>query len=255
MKIIAISNHKGGVGKTTTAHNLGYALAERGHRILLVDMDPQASLSGAVGCTDCDGRSMAEVLGGTQAGKLRLEEILVELQENLWLAPGDLALAAVEMGLSQRMGRETVLKKCLQPLESRFDLAFIDCGPSLGLLTVNGLTAAQRVIVPSQPSVLDLRGVNLFLQSIESVRRELNPDLELFGILVTQFDARYTHHRDAVETMIQAGLPVIPVLIGRSVKVAEASGAGQPILHYEPRNPQAESYLQLAEFIETQILS
>jgi len=184
-----------------------------------------------------------------------MEDILVPLQENLTLAPADLALANVEMGLSQRMGRENILKKCMQPLENRFDLAFIDCSPSLGLLTVNGLVAARHVIVPCQPSLLDLRGVKLFLQSIESVRIELNPDLSLFGILVTQFDARYTLHRDAVDIMIQANLPVIPVLIGRSVKVAEASGAGQTILHYEPNNPQAESYLKLADFVEAYFLT
>jgi chromosome partitioning protein len=190
------------------------------------------------------------VLGGAQAGSLAVADILLPLQENLHLAPADLAMANVEMGLAQRMGREYLLKKALSKVEELFDLVFIDCGPSLGLLTINGLVAASQVIVPCQPSILDLRGVSLFMQSIETVRKELNPELDLFGVLVTQFDPRYTHHRDAVDTMLQAGLPVIPVLIGRSVKVAEASGASQPIIHYEPRNPQSESYLKLADVIE-----
>ncbi len=246
MNIFTLANHKGGVGKTTTTHNLGALLAELGWRVLLVDLDPQASLTGSTGVSDCNGRSMTEVLGGYQPGSLAMEDIVINISPGLDLAPSDLSMASVELGLSQRMERERLLAKALEPLQSRYDLVFIDCGPSLGLLTVNGLVAASQVIVPCQPSVLDLRGVSLFLQSVETIRGDLNPSLNLFGILVTQYDQRYTHHRDAVEAIQQANLPILPVMIGRSVKVAEASGAGQPITSYEPGNPQAENYRKLA---------
>ena len=246
MKTFTLANHKGGVGKTTTTHNLGVLLAELGWRVLLIDLDPQASLSGALGVTESNGRSMAEVLGGAQAGQLSLADVVIHHNSGVDLAPSDLSMAAVELGLAQRMGREQALKRALDTVSERYDIALIDCGPSLGLLTVNGLVAANQVIVPCQPSVLDLRGVSLFLQSLESIRTELNADVHLFGILITQYDQRYTHHRDALETIESADLPVLPVMIGRSVKVAEASGAGQTISVYDPRNPQTQNYRELA---------
>lgn len=246
MKIFTLANHKGGVGKTTTTHNLGALLAELGWRVLLVDLDPQSSLSGALGMLDSSGRSMAEVLGGARPGDLALADIISTHAPRLDLAPSDLAMAAVELGLAQRMGRERVLQKVLDSVAGQYDIALIDCGPSLGLLTVNGLVAADQVIVPCQPSVLDLRGVSLFLQSLETIRSELDAHARLFGILITQYDSRYTHHRDAIETIQAAGLPVLPVMIGRSVKVAEASGAGQTIASYDPRNPQTQNYRELA---------
>lgn len=250
MKILAVSNHKGGVGKTTIVHNAGVILSERGKRILLVDMDPQASLTGAMGAGDCAGKSMAEVIGGHLPGRLSLKSILHHVAPNLDLAPSDLAMANVELGLSQRMGRENVLGKILAGAAADYDLVILDCGPSLGLLTVNALVAAHEVLIPTQASILDLRGVSLFLQSIETIRAELNSDLKLFGIVVNQYDSRYTHHRDAVKTLQDAGLPVLPVFIGRSVKVAEASGAGQPISEYEPRNPQTHNFRKLAGLLE-----
>lgn len=250
MKTIAISNHKGGVGKTTTVQNLGAIISGRGQRVLMIDMDPQASLTHAVSSIDCAGKSMAEVLGGEKPGTLSLPDVIYKVADHLDLAPADYAMATTEIGLAQRLGREELLKKALQGVASQYDLAIIDCSPSIGLLTINSLVAAQEVIVPSQPSILDLRGVSLFIHSIESIRQDLNPELNLFGILVTQFDQRYNHHREAVDAMIQAGWPVIPVLIGRSVKVAEASGAGSAITDYDPKNPQSESYRNLADVVE-----
>ncbi|MBI9045987.1 MAG: ParA family protein [Anaerolineaceae bacterium] len=249
MKTIAISNHKGGVGKTTTVQNLGHILSDFGNRVLIIDIDPQASLTGSVGAGDCSGSSLADVMGGATPGELEIEDILIEIKPGFDLIPSDLSMSNLEMGLSQRLGRENVLKRMLRSIADDYDIAIIDCGPSLGLLTVNGLVAADEVIVPCQPSILDLRGVSLFLESIETIQQELNPDLKLFGILVTHFDKRYTHHRDAIETMKNAGLPVLPITIGRSVKVAEASGAGQPITTYDPKNPQAVKYIELAEVI------
>jgi len=247
--ILAIANQKGGVGKTATAHAIGAALAGQGLRVCLVDTDPQASLTQACGVTDCAGRSLAEVLGSSSPGHLALAAVLLDLGGGLYLAPADIALAACELGLTSRLGRESVLRKALRPLVDRFDLVIIDCPPSLGLLTVGALAACDAVLVPVQPQAADLRGARLFLDTLDIIKSELNPDLENLGILVTFHDARLTHHQAALKAMQTAGLPVLPVTIGRSVRVAEAAGAGQSIITYAPDNPQATAYIRLAEIV------
>jgi chromosome partitioning protein len=246
VKTLAVANHKGGVGKTATAHNLGAALAAAGLRVLLVDADPQGSLTGICGAEDVEGRSLAEVLGGSSPGRLQLVDVLHQVGENLSLVPADLALAACELGLTSRLGREGVLRKALATVSGQFDLVIIDCPPSLGLLTVGALVAADAVLVPTQPQIVDLRGLALFLESVKTLQTELNPGLQLLGVLVTFYDSRLNHHRQAVEFIQSAGLPLLPVLIGRSVRVSEAAGQGQSVIQYEPNNPQAENYRQLA---------
>jgi chromosome partitioning protein len=251
MKIVAIANQKGGVGKSATAHALGAVLAsDYDRRVLLVDVDPQSSLTEACNGGDIADNSMAEVLGGASPGSMPITEILVELGPNLYLAPADLALAATELGLSSRMGRENVLKKALALTKPYFDLALIDCPPSLSLLTVNALTAADAVLIPTQPQVVDLRGLRLFLDTLDNIRIELNPDLETLGILPTFYDKRLIHHRDAIAAMQNADLPVMSVKIGRSVRVAEAAASGETVVTYEPKNPQAQAYRELAEEID-----
>ena len=245
MRTLAIANHKGGVGKTATAHALGEALAET-QRVLMVDADPQGSLTAACGVTDAGGESLAEVLGGVTPGTLTMRSILREIWPDLYLAPGDIALSASELGLAARMGRENMLKRALSDVADSFDLAIIDCPPSLGLLTVNALTAADAVLIPTQAEIMALRGLRLFLDSLEAVRDALNPNLQTFGLVATFYDSRLKHHNEAIAVLESARLPILGV-IGRSVRVAEAAGAGGSVLSYEKRNPRAVEYRALAE--------
>ncbi len=251
MYTIAIANHKGGVGKTATAHVLGTVLASStGRRVLLVDMDPQSSLTGACGVADAAGSSMAEVLGGALGGMIPLRRAIRTLGEGLALAPADLSLASAELGLVSRMGRENVLRRALGELDGEYDVAVIDCPPSLGLLTINSLSAAKAVLIPTQAQIVDLRGLRLFLETLEQVRQEINPDLETLGILLTFFDRRLTHHRDALEMLLRAGQPVLDVQIGRSIKVAEAATIGETVVTYDPENPQTQAYQELGKVVD-----
>ncbi len=250
MKTVAIANQKGGTGKSATTHALGAVLAtDYQRRVLMVDIDPQSSLTEACASTDTSGASLAEVLGGATPGKLSLKKIILKISDNLYLAPADLALAATELGLVSRMGRENVLKKALTSVGDTFDVALIDCPPSLSLLTVNALTAADAVLIPTQPQAVDLRGLRLFLSTLDNIRQELNPELQTLGILPTFFDSRLTHHKEAIGAMERAGLPLMSVRIGRSVRVAEAAASGETVVTFEPKNPQAQAYRELAEEI------
>jgi chromosome partitioning protein len=241
---------------------LGAVLAEEhGARVLLVDCDPQASLTQAAGLRSAEGCSLAEVMGGAAPGTLPLSAVIQSLslierpatqkiERILAIAPADIALATTELGLTARMGRENVLRRVLASVGRDFDIVLLDCAPSLGLLTVNALTAADGVIVPTIPQAADLRGLRLFLDSVTAIRRELNPALQVLGVLVTFYDSRLKHHAAAIETMELAGLDLFLTRIGRTVRIAEAAGAGQPVTEYEPRNPQAEAYRDLAQEVE-----
>lgn len=240
MQTIAIANHKGGVGKTATAHALGAILAESGQRVLLVDLDPQGSLTAACGI-QASGRSLAEVF----TGEILTREAIHPINERLAILASDIALANVELSLISRLNRENQLKKALQGLD--YDVCLVDCPPSLSILTVNALTAAQGVIIPTQPQIADLRGLSLFMDSLASIRQELNPTLKNLGILVTFYDSRLNHHTAAVEAIEGAGLPVLHTKIGRSVRVAEAMGAGESVITFEPDNKQALAYRELGK--------
>lgn len=250
MITIAIANHKGGVGKSATAHALGAGLAALGRRVLLVDIDPQSSLTAAAGVADASGKSLAEVLGGAAIGQLTLKNILLDISDQettvLHLAPADIQLSVNELGLTQRIGRENVLKKALTVVSRAYDVCLIDCPPSLGMLTVNALTAAHYAIVPTQPQVSDLRGLRLFLDTVSKIRTEINPGLQILGVLLTFYDDRLIHHQDAVNVLQGQNIPLFAAKIGRSVRVAEAAAVGESILTYDPENKQAANYKQLA---------
>jgi chromosome partitioning protein len=246
-RIIAIANQKGGVGKTTTTLTLGAALVERGRSVLLIDLDPQSSLTIALGI-DAAGASMYEVMGSTEPGKLELRDIVQQISPRFFLAPSDIALSRSEAGLMIRLGREGVLKKVLSDIRS--DYVLIDCLPSLGILTVNALVAAEAVIIPTLCEYLALRGIALFYQTLEEVRA-INPGIRVLGILPTFFDSRLLHTREVLEVMREKQLPVFDIQIGRTVRFAEAALAGESILSYAGRNPAAQAYRWLAEVVDT----
>ena len=241
MGILAIANQKGGTGKTATAQNLAASLADD-LRVLLVDLDPQASLTGAVLPEAPNGATLADVM----RGKAQAQDAIHHAGP-LDIIPASIELASVETELINKIGRENVLRRALSPLD--YDLIVIDCPPSLSLLTVNALTAAGGVIVPTQPQAQDLRGLALFMDTVQQVK-QLNPALDLLGILPTFYDARLNHHTQAIEAMRAAGLPVMNVRIKRSIRIAEAAGLSQSLKAYEPRNPQNESYTKLGKAVK-----
>lgn len=245
-RIIAIANQKGGVGKTTTALTLGAALVERGRSVLLVDLDPQSSLTIALGI-DAEGDSLYEVIGSTTPGTKTIREIVRPIAPGFFLAPSDITLSRSEAGLMVRLGRENVLKKALDAV--RFDYVLIDCLPSLGILTINALVAANEVIIPSLCEYLALRSIALFYQTLQEVR-SINPSLHVLGILPTFYDRRLIHAREVLTAMVEKGLPVFDVQIRRSVRFAEASLAGESILTYARTHPGTEAYRRLAEMVD-----
>lgn len=246
---LAVGNQKGGVGKTTTTWVLGQALTELGRTVLLVDVDPQSSLTIAAGI-DAQERSMAQVLGGAFTGTLKLQEIVVKLGDQLYLAPSDIALANQELGLIQRTAREAILTQVL--VNVRTDYILIDCPPSLGILTLNALVASDQILIPTQCEYLALRGLALFCQTLRKVQsnERLNPELKIFGILPTFYDSRLLHSDEVIDTMERQGLPVLPVRIRRSVRFAESALAHETILDYAPRNPSVDEYRKLARLVE-----
>lgn len=240
MITFAVSNQKGGVSKTTTALTLGALLAETGRRVLLVDLDPQSSLSSGLG-VDAPGHSMAEVLGGSEPGRASLAAILQEIRPGLCLAPSDMALASCELGLTTRLGREMVLRQALASVSKRFDVVMVDCPPSLGLLTINGLAAATAVITPTLPSAPDLRALGLFFETLEKVKA-INPSLQLAGIIVSQYDSRLSAHREALEILTRSAGPLWLPPVPRSVRVQESSGQKTTLLDYDPNGKVLAAY-------------
>lgn len=250
MLTLAVAIQKGGTGKTATVWALASILAgERGRRVLCVDADPQASLTHALGVTPA--ASLADVLGGAEPGAASIPDIIRNAIPRLDLAPASVALAACELALTARFGRERVLDRALEVVGGAYDYCLIDCPTSLGLLTINALTAAAGVLVPVQAGGADLPALALFLATVEKIRAALNPRLELVGVLPTFYDPRTRHTRAALESMQRAGLHVLSTRIPRSVRVAEAMAARALITDYIPDHKTTHAYRQLADEVET----
>ncbi|HZJ48986.1 MAG TPA: AAA family ATPase [Acidimicrobiia bacterium] len=250
MTIIAVANQKGGVAKTTTVQTLGAAFADFGLDVLLVDLDPQACLTYSMGVdADALDQSIHDVmLDRTTAGKARIE------LEGADLLPSTIDLAGSEVHLLTKTGREHVLAKALKPLRSEYDLILIDCPPSLGLLTINGLTAAQSLLIPVQPETLSRRGVGQLLETVNDVRSYTNPKLTVLGAVATMYDGRTRlAHRVLEDLPKQYGLEVLPPPIPKTVRVAEAPEFGKTILEYAPRSRAAIAYRELAATIKERL--
>lgn len=248
-KIIAVANQKGGVGKTTTQVNLSACVAAKGRRVLSVDMDPQGNASSGLGILATEGKSMYDVLMGDIGAA---ECIVTTPVEGLSLLPADIRLAAAEVDLVAAQGREYILRNALESLRGQYDYIFIDCPPSLGLLTLNALSAADRVVVPIQCEYYALEGVGQLVNTVRRVQRGLNPRLEIEGVVLTMLDGRTNLGIQVVQEVKRYFRDqVYASIIPRNVRLSEAPSHGVPIHLYDPRSMGAEAYNDLAdEFLE-----
>jgi chromosome partitioning protein len=242
-KVIAFANQKGGVAKTTTTLNLAAAFAEQGHRVLCVDMDPQGNLTMSQGIDpDTLEQSMFDVL----VHDLSIREVI--RRREIDVACASIDLAGAEIAMSTKIGRERSLTKALQPIEGDYDWVFVDTPPSLGLLTVNALTAADQVIVPVQCEYLSMRGLLQLQNTLAMIRENLNPDVQIAGILPTMVDTRTLHAKEALEILEENfGDRVFGARIRKTVRFAEAPVKGMSVLKYDPKGTAADAYRQLAK--------
>ena len=245
-RIISMVNQKGGVGKTTSTINLGAALAECGRKVLLVDFDPQGALSAGFGTNPHE--LELTVYNVMMDRKVDINDVILPTDiENIDLLPANIDLSAAEVQLVNEGAREQVLASALRKVQNEYDVILIDCQPSLGLLTVNALTASHGVIIPLICEFFALRAVALLVDSIEKVQDRLNPDLEITGVLATMFDARTIHSKEVLARIIDAfGDKVFDTVIKRTVKFPDATVSAEPILSYASNHTGAQAYRQVA---------
>ncbi|HEY1831573.1 MAG TPA: ParA family protein [Acidimicrobiales bacterium] len=247
VKVVAVANQKGGVAKTTTVQCLSVAMAQEGLRVLAVDLDPQACLTYSFGF-EPDG--LASSLHDVLVRRSRVSDVRLEVPRvpGLHLVPATIDLAGAEVHLLSRTGREHVLARALEPVLGEHDVVLIDCPPSLGVLTINGLTAAEVVVVPLQCEALSHRGVGQLLETIEDVRQFANEKLRVLGVIPTLFDSRTTHSRKVLaEVEERHGLPVFLPPVPKSIRFAEAPELGRSVLEHAPSSPGAVAYRELAK--------
>jgi chromosome partitioning protein len=244
-RIIAMCNQKGGVGKTTTAINLASALAGYGRKVLVVDFDPQGALSAGLGVVAHDIKTIYDLMVEKD---LKVQDVILPTSvKNLDVIPANIDLSAAEVQLVNEVAREQILARVLRPVTDNYDVVIIDCQPSLGLLTVNALTAAHGVLIPLNCEFFALRGVALLIETIEKVRDRLNPAIKLDGILATMYDPRTLHAREVVERLYEAfGDQVFDTIVNRTVKFPDATIAAVPITEFAPTSDAAEYYRTVA---------
>jgi chromosome partitioning protein len=245
-RIIAVANQKGGVGKTTTVINLGVALAQKEKKVLLVDMDPQGTLSAGVG-VDANGLEHT-IYDAMMNSNDPVNQIIRPIKAYLDLLPANNDLAAAEIELIPELRREMILRRVLEPLNNWYDYILIDCPPSLSLLTVNALCASTGIIIPMQCEYFAIRVIRLLLDSINLTKARLNPDLDLTGILATMYSTGTVHAREVLDELRSAfGDKVFDVVIYKSIRFAEASVANKAIIEYSSRHKGAKAYQKLAQ--------
>ena len=245
-KILAIINQKGGVGKSTTAVNLAAALGAAGKEVLLVDLDPQGNATSGYGI---DKRDIGQCVYNVLLGETPVEDvILANVGKGVDVLPSTISLAGAEVELVNEMARENRLKNALGSLRGRYDYILIDCPPSLGLLTINALVAADKLLIPIQCEFYALEGVTKLLDSMKRVKSVLNPSLDIYGIVLTMYDSRTNLSKQVVDEVRSFfGDTVFKTLIPRTVKLSEAPSYGQPIIEYAPENKGTEAYNELAQ--------
>lgn len=251
-RIIAIANQKGGVGKTTTTVNLAAGLAEMGKKVLLVDIDPQGNSTSGLGV---DKRRCEKTVYDCLINEEKMENVAIETEyKNLHLCPSNLELSGAEINLISVMGRENRLKESLTGVKDEYDFIFIDTPPSLGLITVNTLTAADSIIIPIQCEFYALEGVSQLVETIKRIKKALNPTLFIQGIVMTMYDAR-TNLAVQVVDEVKRFFPgkVYKTIIPRNVRVSEAPGFGRPVIYYDKASKGAEAYMELAAEVASDV--
>lgn len=244
--ILAMTNQKGGVGKTTTTISLGAALVETGRKVLLVDLDPQGSMTVGLGFNGPELETT--IYDALLDSGVKFNDVVLKTKvKNMDLVPANIDLAAAEMQLVNEVGREQALARVLNPAREDYDIILIDCPPSLGLLTINALTAADGVIIPLETEYFALRGVALLKDTIDRVRERINPNLAIIGLLGTMFDARTLHAREVLASLVDGwGDAVFHTVIHRTIKFSDATVSGEPITMYAPDSDAADAYRELA---------